>query len=106
MKVNIKNWKGVAVWSWDVPNEEVCGICRVSFDATCSACKYPGDECPLVVGVCTHRFHLHCILRWLDTDTAKSLCPMCRRAFKIKENYQQSQVDYGDPTPAHPASSY
>jgi len=47
MKVNIKNWKAVGVWTWDVPKEEVCGICRVSFDATCSACKYPGDECPL-----------------------------------------------------------
>ncbi|ODV75986.1 anaphase promoting complex subunit 11 [Cyberlindnera jadinii NRRL Y-1542] len=84
MKVNIRKWNGVAIWSWDVPKEEVCGICRTSFDMTCSSCKFPGDQCPLVLGVCTHRFHTHCIEKWLEVETSKNLCPMCRQWFQEK----------------------
>jgi anaphase-promoting complex subunit 11 len=92
MKVNIKSWRGVALWSWNVPNEEDCGICRVSFDGTCPSCKYPGEGCPLVVGECTHRFHLHCIVRWLEVKSSKNLCPMCRQPFKIKEDAEENYV--------------
>ncbi|CCH45584.1 hypothetical protein BN7_5167 [Wickerhamomyces ciferrii] len=89
MLVDILEWNGVATWSWDVPSEEVCGICRVSFDATCSNCKIPGDQCPLVVGECTHRFHMHCIVKWLEIETSKNLCPMCRRSFKAVHGEKQ-----------------
>lgn len=37
-------WHGVAVWKWDV-NEDVCGICRLAFDACCPDCTVPGDNC-------------------------------------------------------------
>jgi anaphase-promoting complex subunit 11 len=47
MKVVIKQWNGVATWRWDMPEDEVCGICRVQFDGTCPTCKYPGDDCAL-----------------------------------------------------------
>ena len=47
MKVVIKQWNGVASWRWDMPEDEVCGICRVQFDGTCPTCKYPGDDCAL-----------------------------------------------------------
>ena len=30
-----------------MPEDDVCGICRVQFDGTCPTCKYPGDECAL-----------------------------------------------------------
>ena len=30
-----------------MPEDEVCGICRVQFDGTCPTCKYPGDDCTL-----------------------------------------------------------
>lgn len=30
-----------------MPDDDVCGICRVQFDGTCSTCKFPGDDCPL-----------------------------------------------------------
>jgi len=29
---------------------------------------------------------MHCIIRWLETETAKNLCPMCRRSFKVKDD--------------------
>ncbi|KAE8167538.1 anaphase-promoting complex subunit 11 RING-H2 finger-domain-containing protein [Aspergillus tamarii] len=47
MKVTIKEWNGVATWRWDMPEDDVCGICRVQFDGTCPTCKFPGDDCSL-----------------------------------------------------------
>lgn len=47
MKAKIISWDAVATWRWDMPEDEVCGICRVQYDGTCPSCKYPGDECPL-----------------------------------------------------------
>lgn len=47
MKVKIKKWNAVATWRWDIPEDDVCGICQVHFDGTCPACKYPGDDCSL-----------------------------------------------------------
>lgn len=63
---------------------DVCGICRVSYNGVCPNCKIPGKSCPLVVGNCNHNFHFHCIYRWLDTATSKGLCPMCRQEFTLK----------------------
>lgn len=42
--VSQRRWHGVAVWKWDV-NEDVCGICRLAFDACCPDCTVPGDSC-------------------------------------------------------------
>jgi hypothetical protein len=47
MKVTIKEWNAVATWRWDMPEDDVCGICRVQFDGTCPTCKFPGDDCSL-----------------------------------------------------------
>lgn len=47
MKVTIKKWNTVATWRWDIPEDDVCGICQVHFDGTCPTCKYPGDDCSL-----------------------------------------------------------
>lgn len=41
---SVPRWHGVAVWKWDV-NEDVCGICRLAFDACCPDCTVPGDNC-------------------------------------------------------------
>ncbi|KAK6453644.1 ubiquitin-protein ligase anaphase promoting complex [Scheffersomyces xylosifermentans] len=98
MKVNIVEWHGFSTWHWNLATEshpensgyvdELCGICRVAFDGTCPNCKYPGDDCPIVLGSgCTHNFHLHCILKWLEQDTSKGLCPMCRQTFTYKNLY-------------------
>ena len=47
MKVRITKWNTVATWRWDIPEDDVCGICQVHFDGTCPTCKYPGDDCSL-----------------------------------------------------------
>lgn len=96
MKVKITEWHGFSTWHWNLnPDgrptngdviDELCGICRVAFDGTCPNCKHPGDDCPIVLGSgCTHNFHLHCILKWLEQENSKGLCPMCRQIFTYKE---------------------
>ena len=47
MKVKIRKWSAVATWRWDIPDDDVCGICQIDFDGTCPTCKYPGDDCSL-----------------------------------------------------------
>ncbi|KAH9606258.1 hypothetical protein KSS87_020093 [Heliosperma pusillum] len=92
MKVKIQQWHAVASWTWDA-QDETCGICRMAFDGCCPDCKLPGDDCPLsklssmrcvnieehnsvegnaVWGQCNHAFHLHCILKWVNTQTCFS----------------------------------
>ncbi|KAH9518395.1 Anaphase promoting complex subunit 11 [Bulinus truncatus] len=77
------NWTGVATWKW-IANDDNCGICRMAFDGCCPDCKLPGDECPLVWGQCSHVFHIHCIVKWLQSQTVSSPCPMCRQEWKWK----------------------
>ena len=49
-----------------IANDDTCGICRVAFDGCCPDCKIPGDDCPVVWGACTHCFHIHCIMKWIN----------------------------------------
>jgi hypothetical protein len=49
-----------------IANDDTCGICRVAFDGCCPDCKLPGDDCPVVWGSCTHCFHIHCIMKWIN----------------------------------------
>lgn len=84
MKVKIKSWTAVATWRW-VANDDHCGICRMPFDSCCPDCKLPGDDCPLVWGQCSHCFHIHCIVKWLNSQQVHQPCPMCRQEWKFKE---------------------
>ncbi|KAI8422503.1 hypothetical protein MSG28_006319 [Choristoneura fumiferana] len=74
MKVTVKSWTGVATWRW-IANDDNCGICRMPFDSCCPDCKLPGDDCPLVWGACSHCFHIHCIVKWLQSQPQQQ-CPM------------------------------
>ena len=83
MKVKILQWHAIASWTWDA-QDETCGICRMAFDGCCPDCKFPGDDCPLIWGACNHAYHLHCILKWVNSQTSTPLCPMCRREWQFK----------------------
>lgn len=103
MRVKVKDYHAFTTWHWDLSagggqdpeaSDEVCGICRVAFDGTCPRCKYPGDECPLVLGSgCQHNFHMHCIMQWLEELSSKGLCPMCRQNFTCKETAAVKPAD-------------
>ncbi|EOA32066.1 hypothetical protein CARUB_v10015309mg, partial [Capsella rubella] len=87
LKLNVfpvNRWHAVASWTWDA-QDETCGICRMAFDGCCPDCKLPGDDCPLIWGACNHTFHLHCILKWVNSQTSQAHCPMCRREWQFKE---------------------
>ncbi|EMF16462.1 RING/U-box [Sphaerulina musiva SO2202] len=99
MKIKIKSYQAVANWKWDLPegSDDKCGICRNEFDATCTKCKFPGDECPIMIGECKHTFHMHCISGWLASDSSQGRCPMCRQPYREK-------VAEGKPLPRTPGS--
>ncbi len=103
MKMRIKQWNAIAVWKW-IADDDNCGICRMAFDCCCPECKVafhlfrlffsvsldpvdvqvPGEECPIVWGKCSHVFHMHCILKWVQESTNQQ-CPMCRQPWDIKK---------------------
>nr|CAD7589454.1 unnamed protein product [Timema genevievae] len=36
-------------------------------------------------GQCSHCFHIHCIMKWLNSQQVHHQCPMCRQEWKFKE---------------------
>jgi len=83
-QVAVKTWKCVAKWQWNAgENEDCCGICRNAFEQAAPDCRFPGDDSPVVFGVCSHAFHLQCINKWLSSQS-ESRCPLCRSAWEFK----------------------
>lgn len=39
-----------------------------------------------VWGECSHCFHIHCIVKWLNSQQVNQLCPMCRQDWKFKSD--------------------
>jgi anaphase-promoting complex subunit 11 len=77
MKVKIKRVNAVAIWKWNVPNDDVCGICRVPFDGCCPDCHVPGDDCPILTGQCKHVFHMFDHCKWHLTSLGTVLRSGC-----------------------------
>nr|CAH7713959.1 unnamed protein product [Callosobruchus chinensis] len=73
----------------------------MAFDGCCPDCKLPGDDCPLVWGQCSHCFHMHCIVKWLQSQTVNQQCPMCRQEWKFNNN----QVNWSDSMVHHVLAS-
>ncbi|PWN94032.1 RING/U-box [Acaromyces ingoldii] len=85
MKIKVKHWTGVAYWVWDLKDpDDICGICQSGFDGCCANCREGGDQCPLLFGKCSHIFHMHCIIRWVDSQNQQNepKCPMCKRDWR------------------------
>ncbi|CEH16870.1 anaphase-promoting complex subunit 11 [Ceraceosorus bombacis] len=103
MRVTIRNYQPVGYWVWDVKDpDDVCGICQNAFDGVCGgSCKEPGDACPLLFGTCTHVFHMHCILKWLEPMRERGeegACPMCKRPWveQVQEGASNKAADGTD----------
>ncbi|KAI0983207.1 hypothetical protein GJ496_007231 [Pomphorhynchus laevis] len=77
MKVKYLGYHCVAGWSWNVELDN-CSICRMPYNSCCSDCRFPGEECPIVKGECSHVFHLHCVRKWTEQQES---CPMCRQTW-------------------------
>lgn len=67
-------------------------LCFVSFDITvnvfpwCLCAKF--WTCLSVWGECSHCFHIHCIVKWLNSQQVNQLCPMCRQDWKFKSDME------------------
>lgn len=62
----------------------MCGICRAPFDGNPPEAAFPGDDAPVVWGMCGHAFHIQCINKWLSSQPEQR-CPFCRRAWEFKQ---------------------
>lgn len=41
----------------------------------------------LVWGACKHAFHMHCLMKWLESlQSARQHCPMCRQEWKFRHD--------------------
>ncbi|KAI6175675.1 Anaphase-promoting complex subunit 11 [Aphelenchoides bicaudatus] len=85
LRITIKQIQVTGEWKWNESREDKCGICHTPFEGCCVDCRVPGDECPIVVGVCTHAFHMHCIVKWTNSQTQKPACPMCRQDWRFTQ---------------------
>jgi anaphase-promoting complex subunit 11 len=74
LKIRIQRYHGVAQWVWGNhdPNE-VCGICQSAYEGVAPGGRWPGEDCPVVWGKCSHSFHLQCVVTWLNGPTARKL---------------------------------
>uniref|UniRef100_A0A0A9XQI9 Anaphase-promoting complex subunit 11 n=1 Tax=Lygus hesperus TaxID=30085 RepID=A0A0A9XQI9_LYGHE len=79
MKVRIERWDTVAAWTWD-EEDGLCTICQNSFDDCCPNCSTVNGDCDPVWGECSHAFHLHCIIKWLESKSGE-VCPLCRQSW-------------------------
>lgn len=67
-------------------------LCFVSFVITvnvfpwCLCAKF--WTCLSVWGECSHCFHIHCIVKWLNSQQVNQLCPMCRQDWKFKSDME------------------
>lgn len=62
-----------------------------------SLLQVPGDDAPVVWGICGHAFHLQCINKCLATQEEQR-CPFCRRHWEFK-------TAEAAPTPGGPAQA-
>ncbi|CAB9499644.1 promoting complex subunit 11 [Seminavis robusta] len=87
LTVRIKRHHAVAQWVWGNhdPNE-VCGICQSAYEGVAPGGRWPGEDCPVVWGKCSHSFHLQCVVTWLNGPTARGTCPICRQEWALEES--------------------
>ncbi|KAI6189357.1 Anaphase-promoting complex subunit 11 [Aphelenchoides fujianensis] len=87
LQLTIKQVQLTGEWRWRESREDKCGICHSPFEGCCVDCRMPGDPCPMVVGTCSHAFHMHCIYKWTNSQSAhsKPACPLCRQEWRMPQ---------------------
>ncbi len=74
-KFTLKKWNAVVVWSWSA-NIEKCAICKYYLSENCPKCPSENKKikCIPIWGICSHPYHEHCIMSWMERS---ALCPLC-----------------------------
>lgn len=63
----------------DPPNDKLCAIC----------CEDANQGDTWRILNCNHKFHVHCIDKWLRINSS---CPMCRKSQNIEEIDEKEQI--------------
>lgn len=76
-KLTLKEIRPVFLSSFGTDDDE-CPMCRMSLNAPCSECqdRHEFQSCPIAEGKCKHKYHVHCINRWLQRG--QNTCPFCQ----------------------------
>jgi hypothetical protein len=61
----------------------------LSYSDECSVCLVPLNPSTTTVGVCGHGYHKACLAEWFRNST---LCPMCRRIFRLPNCFTFDKV--------------
>jgi len=82
IKLMISKVSPVYVDSWQ-GEQDNCSICKIGFHQPCANCEVIGevDPCPIQEGNCGHKFHMHCISKWIKEH---STCPLCSSHWEVK----------------------
>ena len=87
-RFRVRKWTAIALWAYDISVDN-CAICRNHIMDKCIECQstqearnVDGGECRIAWGRCSHVFHMHCILRWLNT---RQVCPLDNRNWELKK---------------------
>ena len=85
MKYIISKFSPVYVVSW-AGDQTNCSICKNDFLSPCAACEAKNIEepCPVQEGACGHKFHMHCISKWIKNSPT---CPMCNAPWEAKNEF-------------------
>ena len=67
-------------------DSQTCSVCRFDLIELCPNCQVTNqtDPCPVQIGFCGHKFHLHCIQGWLSKG--HDTCPLCQAKWEVADN--------------------
>lgn len=84
MRFVVSKFSPVYISTWE-GEQSFCSICKQEFLQPCATCEAQGntEPCPIQEGFCGHKFHMHCISKWVKTNP---ICPMCSQDWNIKDN--------------------
>ena len=81
-KFNIKKINILSMWSYNLPNNTDCTICRTNLNCNSIYSQEKGIDSFVVTGICGHSFHYDCIDPWIKTN---KFCPICSTTWNYKK---------------------
>lgn len=70
----IKSINMFSTWTYVLPKNEECTICRCNLNVPSLYHQEKGIESTIIIGQCQHSFHEECIKPWVSKNNH---CPIC-----------------------------